>query len=193
MADERGEPEQQVLPDARLLFVLVAVLVLGAVAAVARYGGGDDASLRTVQLGRLEGVMAAMDNEPLVIADLPGIVITRGPIDPANVDPRWGEATGMLPLDRRNALFALSLEDPADGATLEWCTSSERFEHPEGRRTYAVDGELMTGDGPRGMDRRSLSIGAAGNVTIDPGRWVAGLPVDRTAGDVRPRGPSGNG
>lgn len=184
--DPAGEV-REVLPDARLLFVLVVVLLLGAFALVSRWGGGDDGSSQ-VTIGRLEDVLLAMTSDPLPIPELPGIVVTRGAIDPFAVDPTWGEATGSLALRRDEALFALDLADPIDGTTLTWCRSSGRFEHAGGSRTYGVDGRLRSGNGRRGMDRRAISAGTGGQVVIDPSRWVAGVPVSRDDAVMPPVG-----
>jgi hypothetical protein len=191
--DPTLEDDRTVLPDVRLLFVLVLVSVLGALALISRYGGSSDTADRLVELGRLEQVVGAMTSDPLAIAELPGIVVTRGPVNLVSSMPRWGEATGWLPLDNTEALFALSLRDPVDGTTLAWCPSSQRFEHSDGQRAYGVDGRLLAGWGPRGMDRRAILSGAGGQVVIDPGRWVVGLPASRNDTQRRALGPSCTG
>lgn len=181
-------PATRPAPDPRLLFVLVLAVLVGTVLLVTTFGGADED--RRVRLGTLGEVLTTMTSDPLVLAEVPGVVVTRTGRDGLPDLPRWGEADGSLPLDRNEALFALSLRDPADGATLAWCSSSRRFEHPSAERAYGLDGRLLDGDAPRGMDRRAIAIGAGGQVVVDPARWVAGVPVDATDGEVRAAGPS---
>ena len=177
----------QVGPDPRLLVVLVAVVSLG-VAWMFLWSGDDG---REATIGGLDDLAERAAAGPVRLVELPHIVVTRTPTRDSPVYlARWGENTGSMLLSSREQLVVLDTVDPTDGARLTWCPSRGVFEHPDGDRLYAPDGLLLAGEGRRGMDRRGVTLTAAGQVRVDDGRWVSGLPNRSTDTAFEPRGVS---
>lgn len=181
--DEGGVPV--VGPDPRLLLVLVVLLVGAAVAGILFVGA--EPSSRRVPLGSLSELAEQAAGGPVRLAELPHLVVVRTATRTPVYDARWGENTGAALLTPNDQLVVLETRDPADGAELTWCRAAQAFVHPERDRWYAADGTLLAGTGPRGLDRRAVTVvGEA--VFVDDARWVQGLPLRKTQTAWTPRG-----
>lgn len=189
--DERGEQGEEITvrvvgPDPRLLLVLVMVLVGAAAAAVLLLGGEDDRG--RVALGSLAALSAQADAGPVRLAELPHLVVSKARTEvPEYRGGSWGENRGSVLLDPHTQLVVLETRDPQDGAELTWCRAARAFVHPLGLRWYGPDGDLLRGNGRRGLDRRGITVNGTG-VVVDDGRWVQGRPLQSTQTAWSPRG-----
>lgn len=186
--DEQQEPDEITVavvgPDPRLLLVLVIVLVSVAIAAVFLLGGDDG---QQTPLGGLTELAEQAQAGPVRLAELPHLVVMRTGTRTPVYDARWGRNTGAVLLTPNDQLVVLETRDPKDGAELTWCRAAQAFAHPEGLRWYAADGSLLQGNGPRGLDRREVTVvGEA--VFVHDGRWVSGQPVLVSETAWSPRG-----
>ena len=189
--DEQDEPEEITVavvgPDPRLLLVLVATLVGLAAVAIFLFSGDDT---DRVALGSLSDLARQAEAGPVRLAELPHLVVTRTSTRESVYNARWGENNGAVLLTPDDQLVVLEARDPADGAALTWCRAAQAFAHPDGERWYAADGTLLAGDGPRGLDRRAVTVlGEA--VFVEDDRWVQGPPFSRSQTSWSPRGDCG--
>lgn len=189
--DERDDEEITVAvvgPDPRLLLLLVVTLVGLAAIAIFLFSGSDDRG--RVALGSLGDLADQAEAGPVRLAELPHLVVTRTGTRTPVYDARWGENTGAVLLTPNEQLVVLEIRDPADGAELTWCRAAQAFAHPDGARWYAADGTLLAGNGPRGLDRRAVTVvGEA--VFVDDDRWISGEPLSRSQTAWEPRGDCG--
>ncbi len=189
--DQQDEPDEITVavvgPDPRLLLVLVVTLVGLAAVGIFLFSGDDG---DRVSLGSLTDLAEQAESGPVRLAELPHLVVVRTATRESVYNPRWGENNGAVLLTPDDQLVVLETRDPADGAELTWCRAAQAFAHPEGERWYAADGTLLAGDGPRGLDRRAVTVlGEA--VFVEDGRWVQGQPFSRSQTSWSPRGDCG--
>ena len=190
---EHDGPDEEITvavvgPDPRLLLVLVVALVGLAATGIFLFSGDDDRG--RVALGSLSDLAEQAEAGPVRLAELPHLVVVRTGTRTPVYDARWGENTGAVLLTPDEQLVVLETSDPADGSELTWCRAAQAFAHPEGARWYAADGTLLAGTGPRGLDRRAVTVvGEA--VYVDDDRWIRGQPLSRSQTSWDPRGDCG--
>jgi cytochrome b6-f complex iron-sulfur subunit len=89
----------------------------------------------------------------------------------------------------RAGIIAQYQKCPHLGCRVPSCPSSQWFECPCHGSQYNQVGEKKGGPAPRGMDHFALTISAAGDVTIDTGVVIAGLPIGTNTTGQEAEGP----
>ncbi|MDJ0768525.1 MAG: Rieske 2Fe-2S domain-containing protein [Ilumatobacter sp.] len=97
-------------------------------------------------------------------------------------------ATSLLPGMERG-LIASYQKCPHLGCRVPQCVSSQWFECGCHGSQYNRVGEKKAGPAPRGMDHFPLEFSAAGEVTIDTGTIVNGLPIGTNTTGQEAEGP----
>ena len=90
---------------------------------------------------------------------------------------------------REYGLVALYQKCPHLGCRVPDCASSRWFECPCHGSQYNQVGEKKAGPAPRGMDRFSISVDAANNVSVDTGTVYAGPPIGTNTTGQEAEGP----
>jgi cytochrome b6-f complex iron-sulfur subunit len=90
---------------------------------------------------------------------------------------------------RDYGLVALYQKCPHLGCRVPDCKSSRWFECPCHGSQYNQVGEKKAGPAPRGMDRFSISVDAASNVSIDTGTPFQGPPIGTNTTGQEAEGP----
>ena len=90
---------------------------------------------------------------------------------------------------RDYGLVALYQKCPHLGCRVPDCASSRWFECPCHGSQYNQVGEKKGGPAPRGMDRFSISVDGAGNVSVDTGTAIAGPPIGTNTTGQEAEGP----
>ncbi|MGB0822389.1 MAG: ubiquinol-cytochrome c reductase iron-sulfur subunit, partial [Ilumatobacteraceae bacterium] len=89
----------------------------------------------------------------------------------------------------RRGLIASYQKCPHLGCRVPQCTSSQWFECGCHGSQYNRVGEKKGGPAPRGMDHFPLEFSAAGDVTVDTGTFVQGVPIGVNTTGQEAEGP----
>jgi cytochrome b6-f complex iron-sulfur subunit len=139
-----------------------------------------------VRVGPWADVLEQLDAEGAVYVPEARAWLSRYPAD------RLPDALGAYDVDLHPGLeaglVALHQKCPHLGCRVPYCRSSGWFECPCHGSRYTAVGEHREGPGPRGMDAFAIVIDG-GDVLIDTGRVVRGLPLGAAIVDQAPSGP----
>ena len=90
----------------------------------------------------------------------------------------------------RAGLIANYQKCPHLGCRVPECLSSQWFECGCHGSQYSRVGEYRGGPAPRGMDRFPLEISPAGDVTVDTGNLIPGMPIGTNTTGQEAEGPN---
>ncbi len=126
-----------------------------------------------VSLGKVNDILAeiATKKEPKYFAEA-RTYITPYPkdgLDKAKTVYAPGVVRGM-----ESGVAAIYQKCVHLGCKVPWCTNSQWFECPCHGSQYNRVGEYKAGPAPRGLDRFSVDVDAAGNVTVDTSAVIVG-------------------
>ncbi len=114
--------------------------------------------------------------------------ITQYPVD-ALPKAQDVYAASLLP-SLENGLIASYQKCPHLGCRVPQCVSSQWFECGCHGSQYNRVGEKKGGPAPRGMDHFPLEFSAAGEVTVDTGTIVQGVPIGTNTTGQEAEGPN---
>ena len=113
--------------------------------------------------------------------------ITEYPVDA--VAKAEGVYKESVLVGMRRGLIASYQKCPHLGCRVPQCTSSQWFECGCHGSQYNRVGEKKGGPAPRGMDHFPLEFSAAGDVTVDTGTFVQGVPIGVNTTGQEAEGP----
>ena len=144
---------------------------------------------QVVSVGKLEDILeGARANSGFFYAPSARTWFTEFPADALpKAEGVYDEAilTGM----RDYGLVALYQKCPHLGCRVPDCATSRWFECPCHGSQYNQVGEKKAGPAPRGMDRFSISVDAADNVSVDTGTVYEGPPIGTNTTGQEAEGP----
>jgi cytochrome b6-f complex iron-sulfur subunit len=141
-----------------------------------------------VPIGRFTDIQAGIaTGEGFFYAPVARAWITEYPADAlAKAESLYSEV--LLP-GMRAGLTAQYQKCPHLGCRVPQCVSSQWFECGCHGSQYNQVGEKKGGPAPRGMDHFPLEIAASGDVTVDTGTIVQGMPIGTNTTGQEAEGP----
>ncbi len=142
-----------------------------------------------VTAGKLADILAQIDDKkaPFYVPEARSYV-NRYPTESVDAAKKAGYASSILPSLEEGFLVQYQ-KCPHLGCRVPWCSSSQWFECPCHGSKYNRVGEKRDGPAPRGMSLVAAEV-AGGNIVINTGIIVPGLPIGTDSTDQKAEGPS---